>query len=283
MNKPSPLSPPPLTIGAPLRPRSPITPTGDGNGQIDWTFSVNDADLDDLAAGDTLTQTYIVSVNDGNGGTVDQNVIITITGTNDAPTTAQVDLNSSNEDTAVVITKAQLLANAEDVDGDSLTINNLVLDNTSNGTITDNGNDTWTFTPATHFNGQDVSFSYNINDGSVNTVGSAVIDVIAVADKPVFAINSHSVISEVNFENYNTGGSWAAVSGAPAGWNGTGTMEIHSNGIAGVTAYEGSQWMELDYHDRSGLPQLPARYQQRPAPCARTGHYQATRSRHKRP
>ena len=59
--------------------------TSDGTGQVDWTFTVPDADLDDLAASQVLTQTYTVTVNDGNGGTVDQQVTVTITGTNDKP------------------------------------------------------------------------------------------------------------------------------------------------------------------------------------------------------
>ena len=62
--------------------------TGDGTGQINWAFSIPDGDIDDLASGQTLTQTYTVTVNDGKGGTVEQPVTITITGTNDAPTIA---------------------------------------------------------------------------------------------------------------------------------------------------------------------------------------------------
>ena len=60
--------------------------TGDNAGRIDWSFDVSDADIDHLAEGQTLIQTYTVTVDDGEGGTVDQNIIITLTGTNDAPT-----------------------------------------------------------------------------------------------------------------------------------------------------------------------------------------------------
>ena len=60
--------------------------TGDNAGRIDWDFEVSDSDVDYLADGQTLTQTYTVTVDDGEGGTVDQNIIITLTGTNDAPT-----------------------------------------------------------------------------------------------------------------------------------------------------------------------------------------------------
>ncbi|MFB0874378.1 MULTISPECIES: VCBS domain-containing protein, partial [unclassified Sphingobium] len=52
---------------------------------IDWSFSAN-ADFDFLRAGDTLTLTYMVTLSDGKGGTSQQPIVITITGTNDAPT-----------------------------------------------------------------------------------------------------------------------------------------------------------------------------------------------------
>ncbi|WP_157794239.1 VCBS domain-containing protein [Endozoicomonas ascidiicola] len=57
----------------------------DGSGRIDWDFAVADSALDYLAAGETLIQTYTVTVSDGDGGTVDQDIVITLTGTNDDP------------------------------------------------------------------------------------------------------------------------------------------------------------------------------------------------------
>ncbi|MCW1713992.1 VCBS domain-containing protein, partial [Caenicola nitritireducens] len=59
--------------------------TGGATGKITWNFVVNDADLDHLAQGQEITQTYNVAVNDGNGGITTQVVTVTITGTNDAP------------------------------------------------------------------------------------------------------------------------------------------------------------------------------------------------------
>ncbi|MBM9889984.1 MULTISPECIES: retention module-containing protein [Deefgea] len=52
---------------------------------VGWTFTVNDALLDSLQAGQTLTQKYDVTVNDGHGGTATQTITITLVGTNDAP------------------------------------------------------------------------------------------------------------------------------------------------------------------------------------------------------
>ena len=59
--------------------------TGDGAGQMTWTFSVADAAIDDLAAGQVLTQSYDVTVDDANGGKDTETVTITITGTQDLP------------------------------------------------------------------------------------------------------------------------------------------------------------------------------------------------------
>jgi VCBS repeat-containing protein len=59
----------------------------DGEQQtIDWHYDPNAADLDWLRAGDTLTLTFIAQVNDGHGNVDSQNLVITITGTNDVPT-----------------------------------------------------------------------------------------------------------------------------------------------------------------------------------------------------
>ena len=52
---------------------------------IDWHYNPAAADLDWLRAGDTLTITYVAQVNDGHGNVGAQNLVITITGTNDVP------------------------------------------------------------------------------------------------------------------------------------------------------------------------------------------------------
>jgi VCBS repeat-containing protein len=59
--------------------------TGDGSGQVSWSFEVDNAAVQYLAEGEALTQTYTVEIDDGQGGTVTQDVTVTITGTNDDP------------------------------------------------------------------------------------------------------------------------------------------------------------------------------------------------------
>ena len=60
--------------------------TGGVTGSSAWTFSAADKNFDYLAAGEKLTLTYLIQVDDHHGGVVTQPVTITITGTNDVPT-----------------------------------------------------------------------------------------------------------------------------------------------------------------------------------------------------
>ena len=57
--------------------------TGDNAGKITWKFTVDDKSIDFLGAGDTLVQTYTITVKDSSGATVTEDVTITLVGTND--------------------------------------------------------------------------------------------------------------------------------------------------------------------------------------------------------
>ena len=56
-----------------------------------WNYATDNAAIQFLAAGQSLTQTYAVAINDGKGGTTTQNVTVTVFGANDAPV-----LNAAN-------------------------------------------------------------------------------------------------------------------------------------------------------------------------------------------
>ena len=75
-----------------------VTPaTGGMDGKIDWSFAVNDADVDFLAEGQTLTQFYTLRVEDDLGASATQVIEVTITGRNDGPV---LEVNVANGDTA---------------------------------------------------------------------------------------------------------------------------------------------------------------------------------------
>jgi len=152
-----------------------LTDNGDGT----WTFT---------PAADwhgSVSLDYTVS--DGHGGTVPATAGLTVDPVNDAPVVAgDADLGSMNEDGSVVITSAELLAQASDMDGDALSVTGLTLASGS-GVLTDNGDGTWTFTPAADWHGS-VSLDYTVSDGHGGTApATAGLTVDPVNDAPVVA------------------------------------------------------------------------------------------------
>ncbi|CAM5208036.1 hypothetical protein CDEF62S_02505 [Castellaniella defragrans] len=72
----------------------------DATHQVGWTFTVADGALDHLSAGQVVTQSYQVAISDGHGGTAVTTVVVTITGTNDAPV-----INTATSDLATTVTE----------------------------------------------------------------------------------------------------------------------------------------------------------------------------------
>ena len=109
---------------------------------------------------------------------------ITVQPVNDAPTTAAVTLPAWPEDGGPrLVTQAELLALATDVDGGPLVARNLQLA-AGAGTLVDHGDGTWTFTPAPDDH-SGVSFTYTIDDGAGGSVaGTATLDLTPVNDLP---------------------------------------------------------------------------------------------------
>ncbi|MBP2237161.1 hypothetical protein J2Z31_003675, partial [Sinorhizobium kostiense] len=147
------------------------------NGNGTWTFTP--------AANDDTAVTFSYTIADGQGGSAAGSASLDLTPVNDDPTTAPVTLASVAEDSgARLITQAELLANAADVDGDGLTATNLAIA-TGTGTLTDNGDGSWSYTPAAN-DDTAVTFSYTIADGQGGSVaGSASLDITPVNDAPV--------------------------------------------------------------------------------------------------
>ncbi|MDH4583202.1 tandem-95 repeat protein, partial [Pseudomonas sp. BN415] len=113
---------------------------------------------------------------------------LSIANTNDAPAVSgPVSLPAGMEDVAYTITAAQLLANASDVDvGDVLSVQSVSVD-PAFGSLSDNGDGTWTFSPAANRNGP-VSFAVVISDGSVTVSTTASLELAAVNDAPTLQV-----------------------------------------------------------------------------------------------
>jgi hypothetical protein len=116
------------------------TPDADYNGTDSFTYDV--ADINSTTETRLVTLTINPMVDMANAG-------------DDSITTI--------EDTSVVIDAAYLLSNDTDADGDSLSIASV--GQPANGALADNGDGTYTYTPALGFIGTD-TFTYEVTDGS---------------------------------------------------------------------------------------------------------------------
>jgi len=95
---------------------------GSSSGLVGWTFSAPDQTFDYLGEGETVTFSYTVTVDDGDGGRLAETVTVSVTGSNDAPQ-PQNDATTAIEDTPLVVDAANgVLANDSDVDGDPLSV-----------------------------------------------------------------------------------------------------------------------------------------------------------------
>ncbi|CAK3910603.1 Tandem-95 repeat protein [Vibrio crassostreae] len=136
--------------------------------------------IDQLGEGQTLTDTITIQSKDG----TTHDIVITIHGDNDRPyCSSEVQLNSGKEDTSQTLTTKELLSNTIDVDNNDAGILSIANLHSNHGSIRDNHDGTYTFTPAKDYNGQ-VHFTYDVKDahGGVTATG-ANMNLQGVADK----------------------------------------------------------------------------------------------------
>jgi len=126
-----------------------------------------------------------VTADDGNGGSASESFAWTIT--NPSPT-ASDDSASTDEDTDV--TTANVLDNDTDPDGDTLSVSS-VDDSSAQGTVTDNGDGTFTYDPNGQFEnlaqGESAtdSFNYTVGDGNGGSdTATVTVTISGVNDAP---------------------------------------------------------------------------------------------------
>ena len=160
-----------------------------------WTASGAVADVNTLLAGVTFSPaadfnsnfSITTSVSDGVAAPITGNKLLTGIAVNDAPTISPVTMAAINEDGgARLITQAELLTSAFDVDSPSLVAIGLTIASGS-GNLVDNGNGTWRYTPAVDDDSA-VTFSYAVSDGSLTATGNASLDLTPVNDAPVVSV-----------------------------------------------------------------------------------------------
>jgi Ca2+-binding RTX toxin-like protein len=218
-----------------------VTDNGNGSYTISPALNFNGA----------VNLTY--NVTDGNGGTLAAAQSYSLAAINDAPTgTASAVLAAGGEDIAYTVNTSDLLQGFSDVEGDTLSVSGL---SASNGSVTDNGNGSYTISPALNFNGA-VNLTYNVTDGNGGTLAAAQsYSLAAINDAPtgtasaVLASGSEDIAYTVNTSDLLQGfsdleGDTLSVSGLSASNgsvtdNGNGSYTIsptlNFNGVVNLT------------------------------------------------
>ncbi len=142
---------------------------------VGWDFAVDDSANDFLDDGETLTQTYTVTVDDGHGGTTTQDVIVTITGEGDnLPPDAVDDAYAVNGNvTLTVDANDGVLANDTDDGGvgtgpGEASVTAFDATSANGGTVTVNPDGSFSYEPPAGFSGAD-SFTYTLTDADGET------------------------------------------------------------------------------------------------------------------
>ncbi|MDE2593980.1 MAG: tandem-95 repeat protein, partial [Burkholderiales bacterium] len=152
-----------------------VTVNADGT----WTYTPSK----DYNGSDSFT----VTVSDGQGGTTTSTINVGVTPVNDAPT---MGANSTYTVSTLEDQPVSGQVVATDVDGDTLTYAKGT--DPAHGAVTVNADGTWTYTPAKDYNGSD-SFTVTVSDGHGGTTTSTVnVGIRPVNDAPTAAA-SYSV------------------------------------------------------------------------------------------
>ncbi|PMT74692.1 tandem-95 repeat protein [Vibrio parahaemolyticus] len=127
-----------------------------------------------------LSQTQVLALND----LFRSNLQASADSTDKPLATTPVTLDAIEEDGgSIIITTEELLSNVDDEDKDTLSVENLIIDK-GNGTLVDNGDGTWTFTPQID-DDTEVSFTFDIiDDEDLVVSGSANLDILPINDAP---------------------------------------------------------------------------------------------------
>ena len=149
------------------------------------TIAFSSASDDPTATPRTLTWTI------SDGSTVNPvstaTTTVNVTPVNDPPTVSgAVTLSAIAEDGTRLITQAELLDNASDPDGPSLSAIDLAIAS-GHGTLLDNHDGTWRYTPAAN-DDTAVLFSYLVTDGLIPVAATASLDITPVNDAPMNSV-----------------------------------------------------------------------------------------------
>ncbi len=239
------------------------------SGSVGWTYTLNNGAAQYLAAGISVTEIYTVTVADGNGSTVTQDVTVTITGTNDVVsiTTADAsgavveDANATPSETDsqsaagtisftdVDLSDGHTATSAPVTGGNATALGTFALGTVSEAANAASGSVGWTYTlnnGAAQYLAAGISvteiYTVTVNDGNGSTTTQNVtVTITGTNDVPdLGGISTGSVTEDATTPNLTTSGALTisdvdtgqsnfTAQGSTAGSYGTFTLDAAGN------------------------------------------------------
>ncbi|MDC5849814.1 VCBS domain-containing protein [Vibrio europaeus] len=169
----------------------------------EWTYTLDNYAAQPLAEGQEVQETFVVEVDDGLGGTSQQNIVITIEGTNDDPVISGDDSGNTVEDLMLVADGVLSVADIDVTDTHTWSIKGN--GQGSYGSITINQNGEWEYAldpslTQSFEHGeiyQEQTFTAIVNDGNGGTDSFEIdIDILGQNDAPSISGRSTRTIWE---------------------------------------------------------------------------------------
>jgi len=140
---------------------------------------------------------FVVRVSDGNGGTDDITVNVTVQPVDDAPVAVH-DTYTTPEDTRLVVASSGILTNDSDVEGDTLTT--VLESGPANGGLELYSDGSFVYTPTLNYNGV-ITFTYRaVGGGEESNTGTVTITVSPENDGPA-AVDDGFTVDENSSSN----------------------------------------------------------------------------------
>jgi VCBS repeat-containing protein len=165
-----------------------------------WTYTLNNpaANVQSLAEGQTVTESFVVHSADGTPRTV----VVAVHGTDDAPV-ALADAATTPEDVPLA---GNVLANDSDIDGGALSVTQFEVGGTTYaagatallagiGQLRIDGDGSYQFAPAANYNGPVPVATYTVSDGILVSTSTLTLNVTPVNDPPL-ALDDAFTIAE---------------------------------------------------------------------------------------
>lgn len=204
------------TLGGVLTASVSDAATGAGDGTVGWSYSVANAATQYLAQGQMATETFTISIDDGRGGIVEQQITVTVTGTNDVPVIGGVASGAVSEDGSTPNLSASGELTIADVDAGQSSFTTQAGTAGSNGygsfTLAADGN--WTYTADNSQSaiqqlgaGESISDSFTAvsSDGTASQV--VTVTITGTNDVPVIGgVASGALSEDESTPNLSTGG-----------------------------------------------------------------------------